>query len=65
MSIADEVLLMVHYHATQNQPRPVLIGFTSDLDKEFFEKLITVKDIGPMVAAGGRLSLAVGRGGGR
>jgi Holliday junction DNA helicase RuvA len=29
----------------------VLIGFTSDLDKEFFEKLITVKDIGPMVAA--------------
>jgi Holliday junction DNA helicase RuvA len=29
----------------------VLIGFTGDLDKEFFEKLITVKDIGPMVAA--------------
>ena len=48
---ADEVLLMVHYHATQNQPRPVLIGFTSDLDKEFFEKLITVKDVGPLVAA--------------
>ena len=42
---------MIHYHATQNQPRPVLIGFTSDLDKEFFEKLITVKDIGPLVAA--------------
>ena len=42
---------MVHYHATQNQPRPVLIGFTSDLDKEFFEKLITVKDVGPLVAA--------------
>ena len=37
--------------ATRDQPRPVLIGFTSDLDKEFFEKLITVKDIGPMVAA--------------
>ena len=48
---ADEVLLMVHYHATQNQPRPVLIGFTSELDKEFFEKLITVKDVGPLVAA--------------
>ena len=29
----------------------MLIGFTSDLDKEFFEKLITVKDIGPMIAA--------------
>lgn len=48
---APEVSLAVHYHATQNQPRPVLIGFTSDLDKEFFEKLVTVKDIGPMVAA--------------
>jgi len=48
---ADEVSLAVHYHATQNQPRPVLIGFTSELDKEFFEKLITVKDVGPMVAA--------------
>ena len=46
-----EVVLAIHYHATQNQPRPVLIGFTSELDKEFFEKLITVKDIGPMVAA--------------
>ena len=41
----------IHYHATQNQPRPVLIGFTSELDKEFFEKLITVKDVGPLVAA--------------
>ena len=44
-------LLAIHYHATQNQPRPVLIGFTSELDKEFFEKLITVKDVGPLVAA--------------
>jgi holliday junction DNA helicase RuvA len=48
---ADLVSLAVHYHATQNQPRPVLIGFTSELDKEFFEKLITVKDVGPLVAA--------------
>jgi holliday junction DNA helicase RuvA len=48
---AAEVTLAIHYHATQNQPRPVLIGFTSELDKEFFEKLITVKDVGPLVAA--------------
>jgi Holliday junction DNA helicase RuvA len=46
-----ELELVIYYHATRDQPRPVLIGFTSDLDKEFFEKLITVKDIGPMVAA--------------
>ena len=48
---ALELELVIYYHATRDQPRPVLIGFTSDLDKEFFEKLITVKDIGPMVAA--------------
>jgi Holliday junction DNA helicase RuvA len=48
---ASELNLVIYYHATRDQPRPVLIGFTSDLDKEFFERLITVKDIGPMVAA--------------
>src|SRR5205814_1681490 len=48
---APELELVIYYHATRDQPRPVLIGFTSDLDKEFFERLITVKDIGPMVAA--------------
>jgi Holliday junction DNA helicase RuvA len=48
---ATELQLVIYYHATRDQPRPVLIGFTSDLDKEFFERLITVKDIGPMVAA--------------
>jgi Holliday junction DNA helicase RuvA len=48
---SGELALVIYYHATRDQPRPVLIGFTADLDKEFFEKLITVKDIGPMVAA--------------
>ena len=48
---ASELHLVIYYHATRDQPRPVLIGFTSDLDKEFFEKLITVKDLGPRVAA--------------
>lgn len=47
----DEIALHIHYHATRDQPRPILIGFVSDLDREFFEKLITVKDIGPLVAA--------------
>jgi holliday junction DNA helicase RuvA len=47
----DELELHIHYHATRDQPKPVLIGFVSELDKEFFEKLITVKDIGPLVAA--------------
>jgi Holliday junction DNA helicase RuvA len=49
--VASTLSLVTHYHATRDQPRPVLIGFTAELDKEFFEKLITVKDMGPMVAA--------------
>ncbi len=49
--VASTLSLVTHYHATRDQPRPVLIGFTTELDKEFFEKLITVKDMGPMVAA--------------
>ncbi len=56
---ASALSLVTHYHATRDQPRPVLIGFTEELDKEFFEKLITVKDIGPMVAARA-LALPVG-----
>jgi Holliday junction DNA helicase RuvA len=48
---ASVLTLVTHYHATRDQPRPVLIGFTDELAKEFFERLITVKDMGPMVAA--------------
>ena len=56
---AGALALVTHYHATRDQPRPVLIGFTAELDKEFFERLITVKDMGPMVAARA-LALPVG-----
>jgi len=48
---AAELALVIYYHATRDQPRPVLIGFTGELEREFFERLITVKDVGPLVAA--------------
>lgn len=48
---APELDLVIYYHASRDQPRPVLIGFTGELEKEFFERLITVKDVGPLVAA--------------
>jgi Holliday junction DNA helicase RuvA len=46
-----ELALVIYYHATRDQPRPVLIGFARDVEREFFERLITVKDVGPLVAA--------------
>jgi Holliday junction DNA helicase RuvA len=48
---ASELALVIYYHASRDQPRPVLIGFGSELEREFFERLITVKDVGPLVAA--------------
>jgi len=46
----DELELYVSYNQTERQPKPVLVGFQSSLDKEFFELFISVEDIGPMAA---------------
>lgn len=46
----EPVELFISFHQTVQQPRPVLIGFSSELELEFFERLITVKDIGPVMA---------------
>lgn len=42
--------LYVSYNQTERQPKPVLVGFQSPLDKEFFELFISVEDIGPSAA---------------
>ena len=44
------VELFISFHQTVQQPKPVLIGFTTELELEFFESLIKVKDIGPTMA---------------
>lgn len=46
----DLVVLHIFFHQTERQPRPSLVGFNSELDKEFFELFISVEDIGPMAA---------------
>jgi len=46
----EQVKLFIHYHQTERQPKPMLIGFTHEPEKEFFEKFITVEDIGPPTA---------------
>ncbi|MFB3887633.1 MAG: Holliday junction branch migration protein RuvA [Thermodesulfobacteriota bacterium] len=45
------VKLFIYYHQTERQPKPLLIGFNFEPEKEFFEKFITVEDIGPPTAA--------------
>ena len=41
----------IYYHVTDRQLRPTLIGFNNGHEKRFFEKFITVEDIGPQKAA--------------
>lgn len=44
------ISLYIYYHQTERQPKPVLIGFDTLEDKEFFQMFITVAAIGPMKA---------------
>lgn len=48
--IGDEISLYIHYHVTERQPKPALIGFMLEDEKEFFQYFISVEDIGPMKA---------------
>lgn len=44
------VELFISFHATANQPKPVLIGFLREVEQEFFERFITVDGVGPAKA---------------
>lgn len=48
----DEIeLITFHYYALDpSKGIPMLIGFTNEVEKEFFEKFITVSGIGPKAA---------------
>jgi Holliday junction DNA helicase RuvA len=42
--------LYIYYYQTERQPKPVLIGFNLEAEKEFFQYFISVEAIGPMKA---------------
>jgi holliday junction DNA helicase RuvA len=46
----EMVKLFIYYHQTERQPKPLLIGFNYEPEKEFFEKFIQVEDIGASTA---------------
>lgn len=46
----DQVSLYIYYHQTERQPKPVLIGFNLEAEKEFFQLFISVEAIGPLKA---------------
>jgi len=49
-AVGDEVSLYIYYQQTERQPKPVLIGFNLEVEKEFFQYFIAVEDIGPLKA---------------
>jgi len=46
----DDLSLYIYYQQTERQPKPVLIGFNLEVEKEFFQQFISVGDIGPLKA---------------
>lgn len=50
VQVGDELGLHISFNQTERQPKPVLVGFRNELDREFFELFISVEDIGPTAA---------------
>jgi len=49
-AVGDELALYIYYHQTERQPKPVLIGFNLEAEKEFFQLFLSVEAIGPLKA---------------
>mgnify|MGYP001295478225 FL=1 len=47
----DFIELELHYHITERQPKPLLVGFRHAAERTFFEQLVQVEGIGPIKAA--------------
>ena len=48
--VGDTIALYIYYQQTERQPKPILIGFNLEAEKEFFQYFISVEDIGPLKA---------------
>ena len=48
--VGGDIALYVYYQQTERQPKPILIGFNREVEKEFFQYFISVEDIGPLKA---------------
>lgn len=55
----EAVAFHIYFYQTERQPKPTLIGFLDEQDKDFFQYFIAVEDIGPMKALKA-LSMPVG-----
>ncbi len=49
--VGNSIALHTYYSVSERQPLPVLVGFESAGDREFFEQFVQVEGIGPTRAA--------------
>lgn len=49
-SVGDPVSIYIYHQQTERQPKPVLIGFNLEVEKEFFQYFITVETVGALKA---------------
>jgi Holliday junction DNA helicase RuvA len=49
-SIGEKISLYIFHQQTERQPKPLLIGFNLEVEKEFFQHFISVEAIGAMKA---------------
>jgi Holliday junction DNA helicase RuvA len=49
-NVGDSVSFYIYHQQTERQPKPVLIGFNLEAEKEFFQLFVSVEAIGPLKA---------------
>ena len=49
-SVGEPVSLYIYHQQTERQPKPVLIGFNFEVEKEFFQYFISVEAVGALKA---------------
>lgn len=50
MAQGEPLELYIYYYQTERQPKPALIGFHLEAEREFFQAFISVEAIGPLKA---------------
>lgn len=49
-TVGDQISIYIYYQQTERQPKPILIGFNLEVEKEFFQHFISVEAIGALKA---------------
>lgn len=47
----EALSLHIYHYQSEHQPKPILIGFVNEMDRDFFQYFISVETIGPLKAA--------------